>query len=143
MLIITVKQLTCCIEMCNSVVFKSYFLMIFSIVEKWWALMKQLNTTVWICNIEMMLCKMIMTVIKVWSYCLSVVNCMTENRENTILIESLYLNHLQSNCRECRHKICLSLWIKQNSIKIDDEACENLHTVSHCWHLKKTFERVA
>ena len=41
------------------------------------------------------------------------------------------------------YKICLSLWAKQNFIKINDKACENLCTVSHYWHLKKTFKKTA
>ena len=39
-------------------------------------------------------------------------------------------------------KICLSLWARQNSIKINNETCESLHTMSHCWYLKKTFKKI-
>ena len=143
MLVTAAKLLTHCIKMCSDITFKLYFLTIFSIVRKWWVSMKQLNTVIWICNIKTVLCKMIMTAVKIWSYCLSVVNCVTENEENMISIKNLYLNHLQLNCRKCRHKIHSSLWMKQSSIKVNDKACENLHTVNHYWHLKKTFEKTA
>ena len=31
---------------------------------------------------------------KIWSYCLSIMNCVTKNLKNTVLIESFYINHL-------------------------------------------------
>ena len=95
MLVTAIKLLTCCIKMCDNAVFRLYFLMIFLTVKKWWTLMKQLNAAVWICNIETVLCtKMIMTMMKIWNYCLSIVNCVTENEENMILIEVKFVSQL-------------------------------------------------
>ena len=94
MLVTAAKLLAHCTEMYNSAAFKLYFLMIFSTVKRWWASMKQLNTVMWICNIETVSCKMIMTAVKIWSYCLSVVNCMTKNEENTVSIEVEFVSWL-------------------------------------------------